>query len=93
MWGFAQARAEPMRDGADEIAAAWFEKAVACYVECHQGCPWCGASHCVFRTRRADYEQYSCSSCDFFSCHTFQDDAYFVTQGQKASSLEDAVSR
>ena len=80
-----------MWDGAEQIAAAWFEKAATCYVDRHQGCPWCGNRHCVFRTRRPDREQFSCSECDFFTCHTFHDDAYFVTPGESAQPLEAAV--
>ena len=72
----------------DQIAAAWFEKAVHSYVQRHQGCPWCGGAHCVFRTRRPDREQYSCSECDFFTCHTHEDDAYFVTPGQSPATRE-----
>jgi hypothetical protein len=82
-----------MWDSADEIATAWFEKARAYYVERHQACPWCGAAHCVFRTRRPEREQFACSVCDFFTCHTFEDNHYFVTPGESASSLEPAAAR
>ncbi len=68
-----------MWDGAEQIAAAWFEKAARWHVEQHQGCPWCGVQHCVFRTRRHDREQYACSECDFFTCHSLHDNAYFVS--------------
>jgi hypothetical protein len=77
-----------MWDDADQIAAAWFEKASRAYVEQHQGCPWCGNHHCVFRTCRPEREQYSCSECDFFSCHTFQK-GYFFTPGQSVTSAAD----
>jgi hypothetical protein len=82
-----------MQDNADEIASAWFEKAMTCYIERHQGCPWCGGAHCVFRTRRSDREQYACSACDFFTCHTFQDNNYFVTLGETTPSMEGVNGR
>jgi hypothetical protein len=62
--------------------ATWFEEVARSYIENHQGCPWCGACHCVFRSRRPEREQFSCSECDFFACHIHQDDSYFVTPGQ-----------
>jgi hypothetical protein len=81
-----------MWDEAEEIAAAWFDKATRYHLERHQGCPWCGGSHCVFHTRRPDREQFSCSACDFFTCHTFADDEYFVTPGESPQPLESSAS-
>ena len=43
----------------------WFEDAVRCHVECHQGCPWCGRSHCVYRIINGKQHVYSCQTCDF----------------------------
>jgi len=65
-------------------AASWFTKAARSYVERHQGCPWCGAAHCVFRNRRPEREQYSCYQCDFFTCHVHHSNIYLVTPGSTA---------
>ena len=71
-----------MHAALEQCAASWFTKAVRSYVERHQGCPWCGAAHCVFRNRRPEREQYTCSHCDFFVCHALLSDVYLVAPGR-----------
>jgi hypothetical protein len=80
-----------MRATPEQSAAAWFEKAVRCYVDAHQGCPWCGGRHCVFRSQRPDREQYACSECDFFACHTLSDNGYFVAAGRTGTAGHPSV--
>ena len=63
-------------------AAQWFELAARCYVEAHQGCAWCGASHCVFRAARPERLEFACFLCDFFVCHNHHTDRYFSAPGQ-----------
>ena len=63
-------------------AAQWFEHAARCYVERHQGCPWCGASHSVFRSVRPDRLEFACFVCDFFACYNHLTDRYFSAPGQ-----------
>lgn len=65
----------------EQSAANWYTKAQQSYVESHQGCPWCGSAHAVFRSRRPERVQYSCYRCDFFTCHVVQADVYLVTPG------------
>jgi hypothetical protein len=70
-----------MQAAVEQSAASWFERAARSYVEHHQGCPWCGGRHCVFRSLRPEREQYSCYQCDFFTCHVHHEDLYLVTPG------------
>jgi hypothetical protein len=46
-------------------AGAWFARASHCYVEKHQGCPWCGGSYRVFQRRKGPVTEYFCNGCDF----------------------------
>jgi hypothetical protein len=43
----------------------WFQLAVHCYTDKHQGCAWCGGSHRVFRRQRGSLTEYYCHGCDF----------------------------
>jgi hypothetical protein len=70
-----------MQAAVEQNAASWFEKAARSYVESHQGCPWCGGRHCVFRSQKPEREQYSCYQCDFFACRVHHEDHYLVTPG------------
>src|SRR5262245_54420705 len=74
-----------MQASAELSAATWFQKASRCYVEQHQGCPWCGGSHCVFRSRRPEREQFCCSECDLFACRVHDNDSYLFTPGHTSS--------
>ena len=46
-------------------SAQWFAEAARCYLENHQGCPWCGGSHRVFKQSDRRREIYCCQGCDF----------------------------
>jgi hypothetical protein len=70
-------------------AVQWFEKAARSHVEQHQGCPWCGGRHCVFKSSRGDRVEYSCSSCDFYACHNFQTNRYYSSPGQVSDVCND----
>ena len=43
----------------------WFDDAARCYVEKHQGCPWCGGQHRVYHLVRGTEQTYTCQNCDF----------------------------
>jgi hypothetical protein len=43
----------------------WFEEAARCYIERHQGCPWCGGSYRVYQIQRGHDTVYYCHGCDF----------------------------
>lgn len=49
----------------ERTAAEWFEEARRCYLERHQGCPWCGGSHRVHEVKRHARIEFYCSACDF----------------------------
>ena len=80
----------PIHD--DRNASRWFERAMRCYIEKHQGCAWCGHSYCVFRSRRADGIEFSCSLCDFFACHHHQSNRYYAGPGQTPAVAEAEVA-
>ena len=80
-----------MPDTREGSAALWFERAARCHVERHQGCPWCGASHCVFRSPRQDRVEYACYCCDFFACHNHLTGRYYATPG-RAPAAEPSVA-
>jgi len=69
-------------------ATRWYERAARAYVEKHQGCAWCGRSHCVFRSRRLDRVEFSCFACDFFACHNHHTDRYYYSPGQTPPAAE-----
>jgi hypothetical protein len=52
-----------------KTAEEWYGEAVRCYVDEHQGCPCCGARHCVFRSRWGARVEYHCGACDFSAAH------------------------
>lgn len=57
----------------DRNPSEWFAEAVRCYVERHQGCPWCEGSHRVYQVNRDGRQEYLCNGCDFrtgFDQHT-----------------------
>ena len=81
-----------MAGNEDWNAALSFERATRCYVEKHQGCAWCGCSHCVFRSRRLNRVEFSCFVCDFFACHNYQTDCYYSCPGQTPPAETEALS-
>jgi len=78
-----------MRSNEDRSAAQWFDRAAHCYIEKHQGCAWCGCSHCVFRSPRPDRIEFSCIVCEFFACYNHETDRFYISPGQ--ASLADAA--
>lgn len=53
----------------DRTSRQWFEEAVRCYVDMHQGCPWCHGSHRVYQLQRGQEQIYTCQGCDFQASH------------------------
>ncbi|MCS7044893.1 MAG: hypothetical protein NZO58_00915 [Gemmataceae bacterium] len=49
----------------ERTASDWYSAAAECYEDQHQGCAWCGGSHCVRQGRRGDYHVLTCQRCDF----------------------------
>jgi hypothetical protein len=70
----------------ESTPAQWYERAVRCHVEEHQGCPWCGGRHCVFRSPRGERVEYTCTECDFFACHNHQTNCFYAAQGRVATA-------
>jgi hypothetical protein len=46
-------------------AADWFAEAKRCYIEEHQGCPWCGGPHRVTHVESPERTAFACQRCDF----------------------------
>jgi hypothetical protein len=49
----------------DRSPRDWYEEAVRCYRERHQGCPWCGGSYRVYHIHRPLQTVYYCHGCEF----------------------------
>ena len=49
----------------DRTPRDWYEEAARCYLERHQGCPWCGGSYRVYHIQRPLHSLYYCHGCDF----------------------------
>ena len=60
----------------------WYREAARCYVEGHQGCPWCGGSHQVFKTQRGSRQEYFCCGCEFFASFDQNTYSYFASPGE-----------
>lgn len=77
MLGLSATPAQPITDsaegtmhtGKERSATEWFAEARRCYVEQHQGCPRCHASHCVIRSQWESHIEYHCTECDFSAAH------------------------
>jgi hypothetical protein len=65
-------------------ACEWFQEASYCYVEKHQGCPWCKGANRVYKSVRGQSTEYLCGGCDFFACHDQETGQYFMGPGRKA---------
>jgi hypothetical protein len=50
---------------AHQNAADWFAEAKRCYIEEHQGCPWCGGPHRVTHVETPERTAFACQRCDF----------------------------
>jgi hypothetical protein len=70
-----------MGSNAERTPLEWYEEAVRAYAEEHQGCPRCGAQHCVFGSQWGQRFEYYCSACDFSTCYDGQTGQYFAVIG------------
>ena len=70
----------------DKSSRRWFEEAARSQIEHHQGCPWCGRSHCVYHVIRGKLRVYSCQLCDFQASYNEATGEYshVIGEGQKA---------
>ena len=66
-------------------AEEWFAEAARCYIECHQGCAWCGGQHRVFRREEGRQLTYYCHGCDFRTSHDEETGWYHFIPGEKPS--------
>jgi hypothetical protein len=69
----------------------WFAEAARCYLERHQGCPWCGGSHLVIHRRRDSASEYCCIGCDFRAGYDAASDHYFSYAGEEESGTKPAT--
>lgn len=72
----------------DRSPKDWFTAAEQCYVEQHQGCPWCGGSHRVFRVERGLRREYYCNGCDFRAGHDAATGRFFADPGEEQVSKQ-----
>ncbi len=75
----------------DRDCHQWYDEAVRCYLEKHQGCPWCGESHCVSRSMRRGQQTYCCQKCDFQASFDHSTGAYAHIVGEDPA-VEAAVN-
>jgi hypothetical protein len=66
----------------ERTSREWFEAAARCYVEKHQGCPWCGGSYRVFKTQKDGCLEYSCIGCDFLARYDEVANTYATIPGE-----------
>jgi hypothetical protein len=78
---------------AAETPFEWFEEAARCYVEKHQGCPWCEGANRVYRSERGQLLEYHCGGCDFFVCHDFESGRYFMGPGHPSIGSRTMVAK
>ena len=64
----------------------WFVEASRCYIEHHQGCPWCGGSHRVYQIHRDNLVEYFCNGCDFRAGFDPAANSYFAFPGEGVSA-------
>jgi transposase-like protein len=70
----------------DRTPNEWFVEAARCYVERHQGCPWCGGSHRVYHITRAHFVEYTCNACDFRAGFNRTANSFFAFPGEENSA-------
>ena len=63
----------------------WFQEAVRCYVEKHQGCAWCGGPHRVYLLVQEQQVVYYCNGCDFRTGHDKRAGRFFSFPGEDAA--------
>ena len=69
----------------ERAAREWFEEAVRCYVENHQGCAWCGGAHRVFKVHKGSRIEYYCNGCDFRTGYDPETQVHFSVPGEAPS--------
>ena len=68
-----------MRPDNERTPQDWYVEAERCHVEEHQGCPCCGARHCVFCSQWGDRVEYHCTACDFSASRDPRTGRHFTT--------------
>ena len=64
-------------------AENWFREAARCYVENHQGCPWCHEANGVYQSARNGVTEYRCGNCEFLACHDQAAGRYYMGPGRE----------
>jgi hypothetical protein len=70
----------------------WFHEATRCYIEKHQGCPWCGGANRVYRSARRHIIEYHCGACDFFACHELSSGRFFMAPGRDSTAANTVIA-
>jgi hypothetical protein len=70
----------------EKTANEWFFTAEHSYASHHQGCGWCGDTHCVRRERHGAKHVYACQRCDFQVSYDAERDSFHVIPGEDLRS-------
>ncbi len=76
---------------AKRSSSEWFQEAARCYIEHHQGCPWCGGSHRVYYIRRERQTIYYCQGCDFRVEHNESAGTYLTIPGENKAPAKSTM--
>ena len=79
------------RPTAERSATDWFAEAKRCYIEEHQGCPWCGGPHRVTRVEIGARTTFTCQRCDFQVVYDAQTGRYTFIRGEELSDMTDTM--
>jgi hypothetical protein len=69
----------------------WYAEAARCYVEEHQGCPWCGGQHRVHQVRQGQKISFACQRCDFQVSFDGQTGRFHMIPGEDLSNIPETM--
>ncbi len=75
----------------DKAASEWFLGAENAYANHHQGCAWCGETHCVRREKEGAKHVYCCQRCDFQVSYDAERDHFHFIPGEEVSSCAETM--
>ena len=70
---------------ASRTAADWYQAQERAYAEQHQGCAYCGGTHCVRRVQGSVKKIYNCQRCDFQVSFEIPTRHYHMVRGEDVS--------
>jgi hypothetical protein len=76
---------------ATRSAADWYDEAECAYCELHQGCAWCGNTHCVRNEAHGNKRTFSCQRCDFQVSFDIGKNSHHVVPGENLSPVADTM--